>query len=132
MMPAFTLSINPAFNSRTGSVPSTADVCEHSARLMEATYQIFAFRQIYAGFAAHGGVDLGKECGGHLHVGNPAHEDGGNKAANVAHYAAAEGDQQTAAIAARAEHLAQQPVNAGHCLVLLAGGQKQRYGRLSK
>src|SRR5581483_898420 len=59
-------------------------------------------------------------------------ENGGNKSADVADDAAAEGDQQRTAVSAGAHHLARQAFDIGHRLVLLAGRKKEGDGRLGK
>ena len=59
---------------------------------MEGSNQVFAAQQIDAGFAADGGVHLREQGGGNLDDRDAAHEDGGQKAADVAADTAAEGD----------------------------------------
>jgi hypothetical protein len=53
---------------------------------------VLARRQVDAGLAAVGGVDLGDERGRHLHDRHPALVDGGAEARHVPHHAAAERD----------------------------------------
>ena len=133
MMPALTLSMRPARSSRSGRVPSTSISAKTATGMMEAADEVFAFGKIDAGFAADGGIDLGEECGGHLNVVDSAHEDRGEESANVAHDAAAKGDQQRAAIAAGRDHLAQQAVR--HCAwfcVFRRGDRKRVTGGSAK
>ncbi len=99
---------------------------------MKAADEVLAFGQVHAGLAADGRINLREERRGHLDIGNAAHENRGEKSAHVAHDAAAQRDQQRAAIAARRNHLAQQLLHAGHGLVFFARGQKKRDRRLGK
>src|SRR6202012_4163212 len=77
-------------------------------------------------------VHLSKECGGYLDVGDAAHEDRSDEAADVAYDAAAKGDEQRAAVAAGAHHLAHQPVDTAHGFVQLAGREKEDDRRFRK
>ena len=106
------------------------DVGKHREGMMKAADKVLALGKIDAGFAADGRIDLREESRGHLHIADSAHEDGSKKPADIAHDAAAKSDQQRTAIAAAADHLAQQPVHALHRLVLFARRQKQRDWRL--
>ncbi len=79
------------------------DVGEHQARLMEGADQILALLGVDAGLAADGGVHLGEERGRHLHHAHAAAQDRGGEAGQVAHHAAAKGDDAIAALDAEIE-----------------------------
>ena len=66
--------------------------------MVEAADEIFSGGEIDAGLAADGGVDLGEECCGDLHVADAAHVDGGEEAGDVADDAATEGDEDGVAV----------------------------------
>ena len=61
--------------------------------LVEAADEVFSGREIDAGLAADGGVDLGEEGAGDLDEGNSAHVDGGEEAGDVADDSATEGEE---------------------------------------
>lgn len=64
---------------------------------MEGAHQVFAHRQVHAGFAAHAGVHLGEQRGGHLEEGHAPQEGGRGKAAHVPGDAAPQGDDEVRA-----------------------------------
>ena len=61
--------------------------------LVEGAGQVFPAGQVHCHLAAYGAVDLGQYGGGNLEEGNPPHVGGCRKAAQIAGYAAGEGDQ---------------------------------------
>ena len=80
-------------------------VNENGVGVVEGTKKVFAALEVDAGFAADGGVHLSEESGGDLNDGDAAHEDGGEKAADVSADAAAEGDDNARTVCATGEHL---------------------------
>ena len=73
-------------------------VDQHEARLMEGADQVLAMPRVDAGFAADGGVDLGEQRRGDLHQAHAAFQDAGGESGEVADDAAAERDDNVAAI----------------------------------
>ncbi len=92
---------------------------------MEAAEEVFAVGEVDACLSAYGGVDLGEQGGGHLDVVDAAHVDGGEKAACVAEDAAAESEEQCAAISAKLMHLSCEGFDGGEALESFAGGQEE-------
>ena len=88
-----------------GEGAKNGGVNENGVRLVEGTEEVFAALEVDAGFAADGGVHLSEESGGDLNDGDAAHEDGGEKAADVSADAAAEGDDNARTVCATGEHL---------------------------
>jgi len=74
---------------------------DHHDRLVEGADQILALARIDAGLAADRGVDLRQQGGRHLHEVESAPHAGRGKAGKVADHAAAEGDDEIAALDAR-------------------------------
>jgi len=103
-----------------GQSAENRDVGEDPEGMVETPDQVFALRQVDTGFAADARIDLREEGCGHLDVGDAAHVNAGEESAYVADDAAAEGDQQRAAISAGSGHLAEELFNAGEGLVFLA------------
>ena len=97
----------------------------HRQRLMKAADQVFAGRQIDAGFAADGRVHLRQQRGGNLNHRNAAHEDGGQESRDVGENAAAECDDDAGAVAAARHHLLGQRLHFRQALARLAAGKKQ-------
>ena len=96
---------------------------------MEAADEVLAFGEIDARLAADRGVNLGQEGCGDLYVTDAPHEDGSDKAADVANDATAEGDQERAAVPTGAKHLAQDAIDALDGLMFFAGRKKEDSGR---
>ena len=67
-------------------------VGEHRRGLVVGADVVLALREVDAGLAAVGGVDLGDQRGRHLHDRHAALVDGGAEARHVPHHAAAERD----------------------------------------
>ncbi len=80
-----------------------AGVGEHQRGLVEGADQIFAVRGIDAGLAADRGIDLRQHGGRNLHEIHAAPQARGGEAGEIAHHAAAERDQQVAALHARVQ-----------------------------
>ncbi len=97
-------------------------VCEDGDGLMEAADQVFASREIDAGLAADGAVDLGEEGGGKLQEAETAHVDRGEEAGDVAEDAAAQGDQEGVAVCAEGRELFAEAFDGAEAFVLFAGG----------
>ena len=95
-----------------------AGIGEDEGGLVEGTDHVFGGGEVDAGFAADGAVDLGKDGGGDLDVGDAALVDGGAEAAEVADDAAAEGDEEAFAVETGACHVAED----GFCGVEGFGG----------
>ena len=76
---------------------------DHHDRLMEGADQVLALGRINAGLAADRGVDLRQQCGGHLHEVQPAPDAGGCETGEVADNAAAESDDEVAALDTRGD-----------------------------
>ena len=108
------------------------DVGDDCGGMVEGSDEIFAFGKIDAGFAADGRVNLCQKRGGNLNETNAAHVDSGQKSADIADDAAAEGDEQRAAIGTGGSKLAAEFFQAGKNLESFAGRQKQHDGRLRK
>ena len=65
---------------------------------MKCADKIFASGEIHPDLAAHGAIDLREERGGHLHEINAAQVCGGYESGHVADDAAAEGNNERAAL----------------------------------
>ena len=94
-------------------------------RLMKRAEQVLAGNQIDAGLAADRGVDLREQRGRDLQHRDAAHEDGGQKAADIRHDAAAESDYDAGAVAAAFNHLLGQRFDFREPLAFFAAGQEQ-------
>ena len=65
---------------------------------------MFLAWQVDAHLAAHGTIDLGQQGRGDLQEPQPAGEGRGDEAGQIAHHAAADGDDDRLAIDAQLEH----------------------------
>ncbi len=83
-----------------------AQIGQHQAGLVKRSDQVLAARRVDRGLAAHRGIDLSQQGGRNLHEADAALIDGRRETGEVADHAAAEGDDQIAAI----ELEIQQPV----------------------
>ena len=92
---------------------------------METAQQVLAGDQIHAGLASHRRVHLGQQRGGDLDHRNAAHEDGGEKSGQVAHDAAAEGDDHAGPVAAGLDHLFGQRFHLRQAFARLASGEEK-------
>ena len=128
MMPALMDSCRPARSSAGGRVREEVGVGEDGLRMVEAADEIFSGGEVDAGLAADGGVDLGEEGGGDLHVADAAHVDGGEEAGDVADDAAAEGEEERVAVGSGAGELLGEGFDAGEALVALAAGEEEDGG----
>ena len=70
---------------------------------MEGADQVLALRRVDAGLAADRGIDLRQQRGRHLHEAHAAAQDAGGKAGEIADDAAAQGDDEIAALEAHLE-----------------------------
>ena len=104
---------------------SSRGVRQHQPWMMEAADQVLAGAEVDACLAADGGVYLRQQRCRHLDEIDAAHVDGCEKAGHIADDAAAEGNQDRAAIGASGRQLLCQPLQRCEPLVLLAGGQLQ-------
>ena len=73
-------------------------VDQHAARLVERANHVLAQRVVDAGLAAHRGVDLGHDGGGHLDEVHAALVGRRRKASHVAYHAAAQRDERRVAV----------------------------------
>jgi hypothetical protein len=74
------------------------EVRQDQARLVEGADEVLAAGGVDGGLAAHRGIHLGQEGGGDLDEVDAALVDRGGEAGEVAHHAAAEGDDHVAAV----------------------------------
>ncbi len=81
---------------------------------MEGADQVLAVGGVDAGLAADGGIDLREQRGRHLHEAHAAADDRGGKAGEVADDAAAERDDEIAALDLRGEDRVADAGRAGH------------------
>jgi hypothetical protein len=72
---------------------------------VERADQVLALGRIDAGLAADGTIDLGKQGRGDLHEAHAAAQDARGKAGQIANHAAAEGDDEVAALQAQRQKL---------------------------
>ena len=91
-------SAHPSASSRLPNVPSALNVGKHGAGLVERADHVLGLGQVDGDLAADGCVNHGGHAGWHLHEGNAPEEGGGDEAAQVAGYAAADGDDRVAAL----------------------------------
>ena len=77
---------------------------QHHLGLPESANNVFGFAQVNGGFAANGGIDLGKGGGGAVDKINAAHIRCRAEPAQIPHNAAAHGDQQILAVHAERQH----------------------------
>ena len=127
MMPDFTLSIRPARSSRSEQRAEDADIGEaRRAGWWKLPTRFLPSGRLTPTLPPTLESTWARQRGGNLDIRNAAHEDGGDKAAEVANDAAAKGDEQRAAVAAGADHLAGETFDVDHGFVALAGGEKER------
>ena len=84
--------------------------------------QVLSGGKVDGGLAAHGGVHLGEEGGGDLDVIHPPQHGGGGKSRQVAHHAAAQGDDPVGAGEAGGHHGFPQLLQPRHRFAVLPGG----------
>ena len=77
---------------------------------MEGADEVLAVARVDAGLAADRGIDLREERGRHLHEAHAAAHDGGGEAREVADHAAAERDDEIAALDPRGEDRVADPL----------------------
>ena len=94
-------------------------VGEDGLRVVEAADEVFSGDEVDAGFAADGGVDLGEEGGGDLHVADAAHVDGGEEAGDVADDSATEGEEERVAVGSGGGELLGEGFDAADALVAI-------------
>ena len=97
------------FRHAVGNLPlgqggQRVKVHQHHLGLPERTYDVFGFAQVDGSLAADGGIHLRKHRRGAVYKVDAAHIAGGAKAAQVAHNAAAHGDQQVGAGHTKVQH----------------------------
>ena len=68
-------------------------VAEHQPRLVERAAEVLARGQVDGGLATDGGIHAGQQRGGHLNQAHAPQIGGCGEAGEVAHHAAAQGDQ---------------------------------------
>ena len=88
---------------------------QHQLRRVESADQVLPFRQIHAGLAADGAIDLSDERGRHVHQSDAAKIAGGNESGDVADDASARSHEQRAAVGARANQLPAEALHAWRC-----------------
>ena len=88
-------------------------VGDHQSRLMEGADEILAAGVIDPGLAAHTGIDLGEQRGGHLHEIDAAQIDGRHESGQITNDAATKRHQGGVARSVRL----QQPIETGAHLV---------------
>ena len=101
-------------------------VGQHEARLVEGADQVLALRRVDAGLAADGAVHLRQQRGRDLHEAHAAAQDGRGEAGEVADHAAAERDDEIAALEAQLEQALAQRLELAEALRRLAGRQDDR------
>src|SRR5579884_10606 len=94
-------------------------------RVVKAADKVFACCKIHPRLSAHRRIYLSQQGRWNLNIVNAAHVDGSEKSAEVTDNAAAEGNQQRAAVCACGRKLSRQPLYLRHPLVLLSRRQKQ-------
>ena len=102
------------------------DIGQHPARLVKRPDHVLAQRMIDAGLAAHGGVHLGQQGGGHLDEIDPALIDRGRKPGQVADHAATQRHDRGVAPTAIFQQPRGDDVQRGHGFRGLTVGQHQR------
>lgn len=120
------LQAGAEFGGRQGG--ERGRVGEDGEGVVEAADEVLAHLEVGAGLAADGGVDLGEQRGGELHITDAAHVDGGEEAGEVAEDAAAEGEQDGVAIGTGEGQLVGKGLDAGEALVGFAGPEKEHGG----
>ena len=93
-----------------------AGVHDDQLGLPEGADDVFRLAQIHRRLAADGGVDHGERGGGAVDEVDAPHIDGGGKARQIAHDAAAHGDDEVAAAHIELQHLAQDTFQNLHAL----------------
>ena len=91
-------------------------------RVMKCADQILPRAQVNGGFAADGGVHLRQYGGGNLNQVDAPHVERCHEAGDVAHHAAAEGDDDGISVGAQAAQLLGQLFHRGQLLVAFAVG----------
>ena len=81
---------------------SVAGSAKHKPRRIEGADEILPFRQVDAGFAADGAIDLSDERGRHVNNSDAAQVAGGDKSGNVSDHTSSRSHQNGAAISPRA------------------------------
>ncbi len=93
---------------------------------MERADEILAVHGIDCGLAADGGVDLGKQAGGNLHIVETAPHEGGGKTGEIADDPAAERHHDIGALDARGNERFANPLEHGEALRTLARRDRHR------
>ena len=126
MTPYFTTSAKPERYSPLRQRLQRLGIDQYRHRLPERTNHVFRLRQIHSNFAADRTIDLGQQCGGHLHKWNSPGVGCRNKTGQIPHHSAADGNQQRRAIGSQLQQLLPQPIGLRNALGLLAGIDHQR------
>ena len=98
-------------------------------RLVERADQVLALRRVDAGLAADRAVDLGEQGRRHLHEADAAAQDRSGEAREIADHAAAERDDEIAALQAHPQQPLAQRAELAEALGRLAGRQHDRAGQ---
>jgi hypothetical protein len=122
----------PGAQFAVGQRAQHADIGKDRQRMMKAADKVLALGQVDAGLAAHGRIHLRQKRGGHLHIGNAAHVDRGQKAAHIAHNAAAKGNQERAAVPAARAIWRSSFSTLARVLCFSPGSRNSATGRLGK
>ena len=124
----FTTSAKPAASSWGGSVREHGGIGEHRGGLVERADVVLRLRQVHAGLASVGGVDLCHDRRRDVCDRDPALVGRCAEARQVPDHAASEGDDRVGALHARARQLPQEAFRLRHRLVLLTGRHGQSLG----
>ena len=104
-------------------------VAQHGVGLPERADEVLALGQVDPGLAADGGVDLGQQRGGDVHVGRPPVVGRRGEAGDVGHDAAADGDDGVGPREAGPGEPAGQVLHRGERLGVLPVGDDAELGR---
>ena len=124
MMPAMD-SCRPARSWVAGGRVLRTVVSVKTTRVVEAADEVLAGAEVDAGFAADRRVDLGREGGRDLDIGDSAHVDGGEEAGNIADNSATEGDEECVAVSAGVGELLEEGFDGAKALVGFAGMEEE-------
>ena len=102
------------------------DILDDEARLVERADEVLAFAMIDGRLAADRGVDHSEQRGRHLHERHAAEVGGRDEAGEVAHNAAAEGDDRAAALSSLRDEPVVDRRGDIEGLVGFAGGNRER------
>ena len=114
----------PDFPRRQGR--EHVQVGQHQPGLMKGADQVLAPGRVDGGLAAHRGVHLRKQGGRDLHEIDAALVDRRGETGEVAHHAAAEGDDQISAVQFKGQQIVADPRQHVEALGAFTGGNQHR------